>query len=273
MSFDIQILVAADTSLEQFAQELGELLALPVQPQQNRFQLLYELEDAQTNYTVVESDLPNTERAPGDIVHFEDYRFLIFVNEHSILDPKKRLQWQRKRAQDAFDALKATNQYRLLMLDDAFQQLDVFVPQAQALPLSPYTHQAQGLPARIMIFLAGEQSMETIANDLETLLGVVPQAITVDHETQYTFLTEQALYQLVRRRIEHPSASNYEQYPYNIQVKGRVFAPGERRYWQAESARSLFTGLKATGRYYLALLGDPYQIGASYQVLDTFEPT
>ncbi|MDQ2715704.1 MAG: hypothetical protein M3Z08_12415 [Chloroflexota bacterium] len=272
MSFNIRIFVAADTSLAHFAQELGELLALPAEYQQNRFNFFYRLADANTLYTVVESDFPNLERATGHIVPFEDYRFLIYVDEHSIRKPEKRLQWQQKRAQDAFNALKATNTYRLLMVDDGFNQLDAFTPPGQDLPLSKYAQQAQGLPAHMMIWLASDQPMAAIAADLERLLEIAPQVIPVDDETQYSFLTEQTRYQLVRHRIEHPSNRNYQEYPYIIHVKGRVFTPGERRYWQAESARALFAQLKATGRYYLALLGDFERRDASYEVLDSFEP-
>jgi len=271
MSFDIQILVAADTSLARFAQELGELLALPAEYRQNGFDFFYRLLDTHTLYTVVESDLPDAERAVGEVVHFEDYRFLIFVNEHSIRKPEKRVQWQRKRAQDAFDALKATNRYRLLMLDDGLNQLEAFTPPGQDLPLSEYAQQAQKLPASIMISLASDQPMAAIATDLEMLLGISSQVITGDNVTDYVFLTEQTRYRLVRRRIEHPSTRNYQEYPYIIHINSRVFTPGERRHWQNESARALFAQLKATGRYYLALVGDFERGNARYQVLDAFE--
>jgi hypothetical protein len=40
---------------------------------------------------------------------------------------------------------------------------------------------------------------------------------------------------------------------YVIYVEGRVFIPGERRYWQFESAHQLYEQLKATNKYVLRL--------------------
>ena len=68
----------------------------------------------------------------------------------------------------------------------------------------------------------------------------------------YELRTPQAIYFL----YENSYPDIYSEYQYEIDVQGCVYIPGEKRYWQYESARTLFEQLKATGKYRLVFTGE-----------------
>lgn len=244
----IRIYVAAETPLAVFVQEIEQLLHLSAQRFQKSYIIRYELLEKQTAFIVTESFLENY-----GTFNFEDYCFCISILDR-IEDPEEGNQWKQKRANDAFQALKATGKYRLLMTDDYDDKLGEFTPASQQ-PLSEYALKARDLPVRLKLFLASGQSLETIAHEMEHLLDRPIDVIPRDDKKYYTFQMLQTRYRLVQHEIEPPTRS-YEAYPYIVHIESRVCRPGERRYWQYESAISLFQQLKETGRYKLALVGD-----------------
>jgi hypothetical protein len=264
----IDIYAGAETSLEDFVQEVEHLLGLSARRIQDTYIVRYELQEEQTVFIVVENLFVKND----DQHNFEDYNFSISVLDF-IEDPTKGVSWQRKRANDIFQALSATDKYRLLMLYDDQHKLNEFTPISQQRPLSEYALKAQGLPAWLMIFLATDWPSDDIANDMESMLNVPVEIVSYAGEKEYVFQTSQARFRLTQHKIEQ-AAKPYEMYPSIIHVEGRIARPGERRYWQYESGHKLFEQLKETGRYRLALVGDmgDLQLEDQDRVLAEFTP-
>jgi hypothetical protein len=242
MSVYIDVFAAAEIALDTFVQEVEHVLGLTAKRIQESYSVCYELQDEQTVF-IVSENLSLVNDGGND---FEDYNFSIGI-EGFIQEPAKRISWQRKRAKDVFDGLKATDKYRLLMVYDVQKKLDEFIPVSQQQARSEYAFNAQELPASLRILLATDWPLDGIANEVGGILNVPVEVVSDNSKKGYIFQTLQARYTLTQYGIK---------YPYIIHVEGRISLPGERRYWQYENGRVLFEQLKKTGHYTLALVGE-----------------
>jgi hypothetical protein len=243
------ILVEGDTSLEGLAAEVEQLLEVTGKHYRAEDDPYYVLYEARTEVIVRE----NTSFNEGGL-NLEDYHFEIDVrgwgSGFQAVGDKDR--WEDERAHFLFEQLKATGRYRLLLTRELERKEDEFTPQDYRQKSSEHARQAQTLPQAVSIYVATNRSLEDLAKELEGVLGVHAER----HERPvlwYSLRDSQAIYQLMGNVYQ----DLFSGYAYGIDVKGRVYTvPGERRYWQYETARTLFNRLKETGQYGLLLSGD-----------------
>jgi hypothetical protein len=252
MSHDIDILVNAELSLDGLAQEIEALLGMLAHRKTDNDETWYEFQDEHTFLTLGNHDYVNDQG-----IDFESYEYDIQVFAINIKAVEERQQELYKSARRIFHTLQETHKYALLLVDNLQVKLDEFIPEVYQKEPSQYAIQSQTLPEDIQLFVTGDISFEDFSQELERLLNV-PAKLRLKEQSDrkwYELRTQQAIYFL----YENSYLDIYPEYQYEIDIQGRVYIPGERRYWQYESAHTLFEQLKATGRYRIVFAGELFE--------------
>lgn len=263
----INIFVEADISLQKLVTIVESILDIKKQRFLDEYEPMYELHELHTVVLISENTFFN-----DDDVNVEDYHYQIDLRSlHNFQSIEEANGWQDQRARYLYDQLKARGHYRLLLTKEVYTKIEEFVPaQYNTIP-SELAYKAQTLPTEIAVYVVGDLSLSELAKELEHLLVVSALPRSNNHNsTWYEFRGTKAWFFL----SQNTSSGRFSAYSYIIEIKGHVYIPGERRYWQYESAKSLFEQLKETGRYTLALVGDTgdLQLEDQERVLDEFVP-
>jgi hypothetical protein len=133
MARSIDLFVDTDAPLEDFAQELGSLLALKLEPCHDEFDTWYEARAPKVALTVGEHDF-ETDRD----MSFGGYRYHVSIRALNIGDGDERKEVSNTFARQVFQKLKATGKYALMLTDDLQTKLEEYRPsKIDATPIAP----------------------------------------------------------------------------------------------------------------------------------------
>lgn len=260
MATSIDILVETNQSLEDLVKELEHLLQLSFteHADDEGIEIRYEYADKQREIIVTEQTYLMNDRT----LLFEDYRYIISVDARGYQNYEENWQQQRALSRHIFEQLKATDRYRLLMVDNGQIFMDTYTPRAFPQEPSALTLQARTLPASldINLYVEAKQPFDLFFKELTTYLGVSPQHLPLRKGWQgydYDLPT-------MRVTLSHKSNKNVLQEGLSctihaearVRLPGGLRIPGERRYWVFEFLMSLFEHFKAAGCYRLYLRND-----------------
>jgi hypothetical protein len=250
----MNIFVEGDVTLEGLVDILKGMLDIHTVLYNPEEEAPYELYEEHTLILVGENTYFN-----GDGINFEDFHYEIDVRGFAIRDASEEIAHKHQRAEYIFSRLKETGKFRLMLAFDAQAKQEEFIPPQFQQPPSEYALKSQQLPTGVRIYVETAEPMLDFAHELESLLHTTAKERTGTWEKIWYLLNDgKADFYVMRTK----TLGNYI-----IDVKGRVFIPGERRYWQFESARQLYEQLKATNKYVLRLAD------GRKNIIEEFSPT
>lgn len=240
MASYMNVFVDGDLTLDKLVDMLKGILDIVHVKYDPKKEAPYELYEEHTLLLVSENTFFNI-----DGINFEDFHYEIDLRGFNIRDTTKEIAQSRQRAEYIFTHLKDTGKYRLMLTNDAQIKEEEFIPFQYQKPLSEYALKAQQLPEGISVYAMTNASMSDFVHELEQLLHTTAMQRTGSGNRIWYLLNDgKAQFDVMQTKMMGT---------YVIDVVGRVFISGERRYWQFESARSLYEQLKATGKYALQL--------------------
>lgn len=251
MSSYKNIFVEGDLTLEELVEILKGMLDITHEYYHPERGMPYNLYEEHTDIRIGENTFFNY-----DDLNFEDYHYEIDLRGIHFKDGGERSHWEYQRALYIFNRLKETGKYRLMLTFDEQIKDEEFIPPQYQQPPSDYAIKAQQLPEDITIHTRGNVPISDFVHELEQLLHTSAKEIVVDSDYSW--------YHLYDGRAQYHVSPKATPGHYDIDVKGRVYIPGERRYWQFESARNLYEQLKSTGKYTLQLKGNRGHIFEEY---------
>ncbi len=143
-SDDVNIFVACEEPIDVFVRDLERILRIPIQPGVDEqgtlrskgkpYPYVYDGSDHHIKLLIGhQMTLMN-----DDDLDFEDYQYRIYCCSLGNLPFPQSAQISHAFARSIFEQLKATNRYRLMLVEDIQTKLDEFVP----------THPIDGLPSQ-----------------------------------------------------------------------------------------------------------------------------
>jgi hypothetical protein len=124
MSRSIDIFVDSQAPLGVFVREIELLLGVKLQRRSESGETWYEFRDPRIVLTIGEHDLENDRD-----MNFADYRYDFSVRALNVKTEEERKQWREEFARAAFEKLKATRRYPLMMVENLGVKLDEFRPE------------------------------------------------------------------------------------------------------------------------------------------------
>ncbi|MCS6859876.1 MAG: hypothetical protein NZT92_06110 [Abditibacteriales bacterium] len=124
MAKSIDLFVDAKVPLVIFAREIEGLLGVKLQRVLEAGETWYEFRDDHIALTVGEHDFENDRD-----MNFRDYRYHLSIRALNIATEEERKTWREGFARFAFEKLKSTGKYGLLLVEDIQKRLDEFRPE------------------------------------------------------------------------------------------------------------------------------------------------
>jgi hypothetical protein len=264
MSDSTEILVLTDQSLKDLVKTLSDWFQFSFMLHREdkgtavRYESLYEY----TRIVVIEQDYLTNDRE----LHFEDYRYKIGVSTRGYESWQEDERRRREISRRIFEHLKATDHYRLLMVENVQSFVDEYTPESSQ--PSVLMLKARTLPSDISLYVGSAPSPEILYQDLKDSFQA--QGLEVSQgarEGHFLLPIMSVSVGRVRKMVTHdtiaktskevslaPAGFSYEIYAQaRVQLPGGLAVPGERRSWVSELMTRLFEHLKVLGRYRLVL--------------------
>jgi hypothetical protein len=124
MAESINVFVASDLPLEAFVKEVASVLELQFRSVADQHDAWYETRTRQGKLTIGTHELENDRD-----LKFDDFKFEIDFWVNRELDENSAEQVRQTSGRKIFDALKQTNKFSLMLVDDVQCKLDEFHPQ------------------------------------------------------------------------------------------------------------------------------------------------
>jgi hypothetical protein len=107
----------------------------------------------------------------------------------------------------------------------------------------------------IDIFVDSQGSLEDFVSELESLLGITFRRVHNDGEIWYEFKDKYIVLTVGTHEYENSRNLNFENYPYDIEVRAlNIQTEEERKKQRDDFASSVFKQLKETNNYRLMMI-------------------
>ncbi|WP_017720732.1 hypothetical protein [Kamptonema formosum] len=123
MSESRDIFIDSQTGLANQAKEIESLLDIQFQLISDRYETWYEYRNSRISLTLGEHDFENDRD-----MNFEEYRYHLSVRALNLDTEAERKKWRDDFASFVFQKLKATQKYRLMLVEDLQVKLEEFCP-------------------------------------------------------------------------------------------------------------------------------------------------
>lgn len=123
MSETKDIFIDSPTGMANLAKEIASLLDIQLQLISDRYETWYEYRHPQISLTLGEHDFENDRD-----INFEEYRYHLSVRALNLDSEVERKKWRDEFASFVFQKLKATQKYRLMLLEELQVKLEEFCP-------------------------------------------------------------------------------------------------------------------------------------------------
>lgn len=123
MSESRDIFIDSQTGMANLAKEIESLLDIQFQLISDRYETWYEYRNPRINLTLGEHDFENDRD-----MNFEQYRYHLSVIALNLDTEAVRKKWRDDLASFVFQKLKATQKYRLMLVEDLQVKLEEFCP-------------------------------------------------------------------------------------------------------------------------------------------------
>jgi|SRR5579875_66382 hypothetical protein len=267
MSADVYIMVDTDQTFEAFVQSLEQLVQLSFTSQRvPGIEVQYEASDEQKWLAVAEQTYGNDRDRNGKNLDFEEYRYWIRIHARYRENLETTERWRKELAYQIYDQLKATNRYRLLMVDDLQRFLDEYTPETFTRQQGDLSLKTRDLPLDLRLYVGTDRSLEQLVQDSKAYF--LTQGLSVDGKTKQTAFSFpwieifiQSISSVMKDRDDVKGYEGIEPagYSYSVRAQARVRLPGglripgERRFRVYQFMSGLFEYLRQTGTYRLLL--------------------
>jgi hypothetical protein len=123
MSESRDIFIDSQTGMANLAKEIESLLDIQFQLISDRYETWYEYRNPRISLTLGEHDFENDRD-----MNFEQYRYHLSVRALNLDTEAVRKKWRDEFASFVFQKLKATQKYRLMLVEDLQVKLEEFCP-------------------------------------------------------------------------------------------------------------------------------------------------
>ncbi len=123
MSESRDIFIDSQTGMANLAKEIESLLDIQFQLISDRYETWYEYRNPRISLTLGEHDFENDRD-----MNFEQYRYHLSVIALNLDTEAVRKKWRDDFASFVFQKLKATQKYRLMLVEDLQLKLEEFCP-------------------------------------------------------------------------------------------------------------------------------------------------
>ncbi|MEG4334486.1 hypothetical protein QUB40_21470 [Microcoleus sp. AT9_A2] len=123
MSRTLDIFVDFPQEIEHLIKELEFILALKLERVSDGIDHWYEFRNSTISLTVGKHDFENDKE-----LNFEEYHYNLSIRAPNISNELDRKKWRDEFASYVFQKLKATERYRLMLVDDLQVKLEEFAP-------------------------------------------------------------------------------------------------------------------------------------------------
>lgn len=123
MSESRDIFIDSQTGMANLAKEIESLLDIQFQLISDRYETWYEYRNPRISLTLGEHDFENDRD-----MNFEQYRYHLSVRALNLDTEAVRKKWRDDLASFVFQKLKATQKYRLMLVEDLQLKLEEFCP-------------------------------------------------------------------------------------------------------------------------------------------------
>lgn len=123
MSESRDIFVDSQAGMANLAKEIESLLDIQFQLISDRYETWYEYSNPRISLTLGEHDFENDRE-----MNFEEYRYHLSVRALNLDTEAERKKWCDDFARFVFQKLKATQKYRLTLVEDLQVKLEEFCP-------------------------------------------------------------------------------------------------------------------------------------------------
>ncbi len=123
MSRSLDIFIGTNLTLDQVASRISEIMDARFERRSVKGEVQYECEGSALPIMLGEHDLIDN----GDL-HFTDFQFVLGIWAIGLIKGKERIKTQERLGSEIFELLKATGEFRLLMVDDTQVKLAEFNP-------------------------------------------------------------------------------------------------------------------------------------------------
>lgn len=123
MSESRDIFIDSQTGMANLAKEIESLLDIQFQLISDRYETWYEYRNPRISLTLGEHDFENDRD-----MNFEQYRYHLSVIALNLDTEAVRKKWRDDLASFVFQKLKATQKYRLMLVEDLQVKLEEFCP-------------------------------------------------------------------------------------------------------------------------------------------------
>jgi hypothetical protein len=123
MSESRDIFVDSEAGMANLAKEIESLLNIQFQLISDRYETWYEYRNPRISLTLGEHDFENDRD-----INFEEYRYYLSVIALNLDTEAERKKWRDEFASFVFQKLKATQKYRLMLVEDLQVKLEEFCP-------------------------------------------------------------------------------------------------------------------------------------------------